>query len=108
MSSVPFIQGPIKGHLKGVEPRLKVTPCIPPITVEGPSDLRRARCGNCTRIFVEFEARRIERNPDIIEHPAYFALGIIKQAIMNDVMDRARLNCIDVPHKTEIVAIEAA
>src|SRR6476469_2770150 len=83
-----------------------MAPLINAIPVDGTANLLRAGSPHSTLVLVEFEACRIEGNADEIEHAPDLALRILDQPFVDDAVDCAGLDLVEMCHEPPIIAVE--
>src|SRR5690606_17353763 len=89
-------------------PRLHRAPLVDPVAVDRPPYLLRTRGTNRTFVGMEIEARLLERQPEPSQHRAHLGLQIGDHALVEDAMDMARQNLIEMRHQVDIVRVMAS
>src|SRR5690348_7041609 len=95
-------------RLERAEPRFIILPYIDAVAVDRAPHLFGARRADRALVGVELEAGPIERHADEIEQPPDFAFGIVDQALVEDAVNGAWLDVVEMGHEPPIIAVEGA
>src|SRR5262249_22039855 len=75
--------------LQRIEPRLVVAPVLDPFAENRLANLLGAGGAHRALVLIEAQARRLERQPAVLQQESYLCLGVLDHRLIEDAMDTA-------------------
>src|SRR5678816_3125275 len=85
-----------------------MAPVIDPVAVDRAAHLLGAGRVDGALRTMRLETGRVERHANVIEQATYLSFLVVDQPLIEDVMDRTRLDPVHMLHHTQVIGVEMA
>src|SRR5882724_1666794 len=92
---------------EGREPRLEVLPLLEPLTVDGLTNLLRARRAHAAHGLVKLDALRLELEAAEIENAAHVCFEIVHDVLTLQAQHPSRQHLVPMPHQFQVGPVVA-